>query len=429
MNDDLKPRILFVGHSPELHGAEYSLLRLVKELRPDFQIGILAPAGGPFESAIRELGLSFYSLNPRYPFALLHDKKSALPAFVDQLARETTRLNNSLPKFDLVHSNTMYVWEGAALAAHWGVPHIWNLREVPQASPTWRPALGWTRTFELLGLLSDRIVGVSQALLQALPETLHQQTSVIHNGLDAQALWSREESRHFFSKLGIPDSAKVALTVGNFIPEKGHLECLDWLAECLVKFPDWHCLWVGELHFSYPAVQQKIQALVLQDRIHCPGAIALMGQKMRGADLLLLPSLTEAFPTVLLEARCAGVPFLASDCGGAREIAAQGGGECWQNHDDAKAKCEQAFRGDWKVPTPNPQAFSMVAMAKAYAKVYRNALTQRPSPSTLSYRQASLAGLLELNADLSHHIYLQNSVDRLKAFRGLGRFFRWWFKA
>ena len=422
-------RILLVGHSPHLHGAEYSLLRLAQELKGRFQLGVLAPAGGPFEKAIQKLGLEFFAFDPCYPFGLILDHHCSLSNFIQQFSRETERLFNNLPKFDLVHSNTLYVWEGAALAAHWGVPHIWNLREIPQASPTWRPALGWTRTFQLLQELSDSLVCVSQALLEALPEHLRAQATVIHNGLDAPSLMSREESRRLLGAWGVPEWAKVALTVGNFIPEKGHGPLLEIAVDLLKKYPDWHLLWVGEQHFCYPELRQKIEALGLSSRIHCPGAVPQMGQKMSGADLYILPSLTEAFPTVLLEARCAKVPFLASDCGGAREIAAQGGGECWHSQEDARRKLESAFKGLWEVSPIQAQAFSMQNMGQAYGKLYEQWLDQKVSLEKIILRRAEISTLLELERDLGPVFYLQQKVARLRSLRGLGRFFRWYFKS
>jgi len=47
---------------------------------------------------------------------------------------------------------------------------------------------------------------------------------------------------------------------------------------------------------------------------------------MRTAKLLVLPSYSEAYPTVLLEALACGTPFLASDTGGVVDIANESGG-------------------------------------------------------------------------------------------------------
>jgi glycosyltransferase involved in cell wall biosynthesis len=166
--------------------------------------------------------------------------------------------------------------------------------------------------------------------------------------------------------MGCRPSAKIAVTIGNFIPEKGHLRLLDSLSVYLHQYPEWQCLWIGEHHFTYPDVVKRIQELGLQDRILCPGAVPKAGQNISGADLYLLPSLTEAFPTVLLEARLAGVPFLATDCGGAKEIAEAGGGWCAEYGSHFNEQLQSCFKGQLNAPVCNSSAFTMQSMATSY---------------------------------------------------------------
>ncbi len=51
-----------------------------------------------------------------------------------------------------------------------------------------------------------------------------------------------------------------------------------------------------------------------------------VGELMRGADLLVLPSLSENLPVVIVEAQATGLPVVASDVGGVREIVDERGG-------------------------------------------------------------------------------------------------------
>ena len=61
--------------------------------------------------------------------------------------------------------------------------------------------------------------------------------------------------------------------------------------------------------------------------LHLDGTVGFLGMRdhaavaelMRGADLLVLPSLAENLPTVVLEAQACGLPVVATDVGGTRE--------------------------------------------------------------------------------------------------------------
>jgi glycosyltransferase involved in cell wall biosynthesis len=68
-----------------------------------------------------------------------------------------------------------------------------------------------------------------------------------------------------------------------------------------------------------------LEALAADLRLN--GAVDFLGMRdhaavaelMRGADLLVLPSLAENLPTVVLEAQACGLPVVATDVGGTRE--------------------------------------------------------------------------------------------------------------
>ncbi len=78
----------------------------------------------------------------------------------------------------------------------------------------------------------------------------------------------------------------------------------------------------ADLHLDGPA-----RFLGLRDH-------AAVAELMRGADLLVLPSLAENLPTVVLEAHACGLPVVATDVGGTREALDPSAGRLVEPADD-----------------------------------------------------------------------------------------------
>ena len=77
---------------------------------------------------------------------------------------------------------------------------------------------------------------------------------------------------------------------------------------------------VGPLN---PSVNKLLTEEVLAtERVRTTGEISYedVGKELRNADALIMFSYYENMPCVILEALCSGVPVIASDVGGIREI-------------------------------------------------------------------------------------------------------------
>ena len=379
MHDCFMQHILFVGHSPNLAGAEYSMLRLIQNLPKTLTISVLAPSGGIFEKEIKKLNLNFYHLDYNYAFYMKKDGHGNLNNFLSVLATQVKGLTDKLSKPDIIHSNTFFVWEGALLAAHWKIPHVWNLREIIMDSPTWNPQMNLNHQCEAMNLLTDEFVCVSQALTDKLPTEFSSKARAVHNGYEVKTKCSRAESRIFFNeKFNIPTNGIVCLTIGNFIPEKGY----DWIfpicKNIIKENSNVFFLWIGAHHHSYNQIRSLIDDHQLQKNILTPGHIDFFNQYIKGADIYLLPSKTEAFPTTLLEAQFNNIPILSRECGGAHEIIEKGGGGYMCPHENPNE-----FETKLKEMIDNPIAletkkyyFTMERMVNGYMEVYLKAFNE-----------------------------------------------------
>lgn len=118
-----------------------------------------------------------------------------------------------------------------------------------------------------------------------------------------------------------PEKSIVLLHVGSFTPEKNHAGLLRIFANIRQQSGrPLHLVLVGD-----GPLRPEIQATAQNDpAVQFLGVRSDVSQLMAAADLLLLPSLTEGIPGVILEAGAQSLPTVAYDVGGVREVVKDG---------------------------------------------------------------------------------------------------------
>ena len=104
-------------------------------------------------------------------------------------------------------------------------------------------------------------------------------------------------------------TGKRILWIGRLERQKDPLLALDVIAATKGLQPT--MLGEGTLR---PVVEQRINALGLQDRVLCHGHVAAIEPFLAGADALLITSRYEGGPAVAVEALAQGVPVVSTDC-------------------------------------------------------------------------------------------------------------------
>jgi glycosyltransferase involved in cell wall biosynthesis len=110
----------------------------------------------------------------------------------------------------------------------------------------------------------------------------------------------------------------VLIFVGRICEPKGVLDLIDAFA--LARLPRATSLWFVGDGPAVDAVVQRGSQLGIATRIHLPGFTKDVLPMLRIADALILPSHSEGIPRVLMEACAAGVPTVATDLPGIREL-------------------------------------------------------------------------------------------------------------
>ena len=122
-------------------------------------------------------------------------------------------------------------------------------------------------------------------------------------------------------------AAGALLSVGAVIPGKGQDLLLDALAPLTGR--RWQCSCVGSLE-SDPAFVERLRRRVLDARLDgrvCfpgPQANTDLARSYAAADVLVLPSRTESYGMVVVEALARGLPVVAAEVGGVPEALGHG---------------------------------------------------------------------------------------------------------
>jgi glycosyltransferase involved in cell wall biosynthesis len=120
-----------------------------------------------------------------------------------------------------------------------------------------------------------------------------------------------------------PD-ARTLLFVGRLEPNKGVWELLALFETLAPRFPELRLRLVGDGP-ERPALERRLAASGLTGRVQIVGAVApeQVLRELRSADLFVFPSHYESWGLALVEAMAAGVPVVASDLPGCREVAGE----------------------------------------------------------------------------------------------------------
>jgi len=204
-----------------------------------------------------------------------------------------------------------------------GMPTVVTLRgtEVPQS-----------RDPVLVGKLrevfrdADFVIAVSESLRQlALIHGLAEERSaVVGNGVDVERFSPapRAEARR---RLGLSEHDRVLITVGGLVERKGFHRVIAAMPSLLENHPRLHYLVVGgpcPEGDMREALERQVAELGLTDRVHFLGPVAPDDLKwpLSAADVFVLASRNEGWANVILEAMVCGLPVVATDVGGNREV-------------------------------------------------------------------------------------------------------------
>lgn len=217
------------------------------------------------------------------------------------------------------------------LCTHEYRTHVIGLLATRGTSTSWIAfSRGWTmdnlkvRLYHLLDKsiirFADHIVAVSHAQKKKLQRLLIRENhiSVAYNSIMPE-VFDQVPPVNLRERFHFPPTSIVAISAGRFSREKGQRFLVEAALAARKSNPDLRFVLFGDGP-DYRDITAMIANAGESDTIVCPGHEKNLIGCLKGADILVNPSLSEGLPNIVLEGMAVHVPVIAAAVGGVPEM-------------------------------------------------------------------------------------------------------------
>lgn len=168
--------------------------------------------------------------------------------------------------------------------------------------------------------ISEHIFTVSKKLKEVISKKtpFGYKTTVVNNGYDPSSFYPKNKQK-CKKTLAIEEKKNLIIYVGSITAKKGIFNLLIAYKKLANKLPNTLLYLIG------PGDISRYKKICDKYKIKGTTFVGVVEHKkiplwLNSANVLVLPSFSEGFPTILAEAIGTGVPVVASDVGGVNEI-------------------------------------------------------------------------------------------------------------
>ncbi|NWF71308.1 MAG: glycosyltransferase family 4 protein [Chloroflexi bacterium] len=279
------------------------------------------------------LDVRLVTLNTRRDSPLTEDfVKSGIPRFdmgakrmidPDAWSRYVTMLRQE--QIDIIHAQDQdtNIYAAAAHVRH-GMPSVMTRHVLVEPMDTWKEATRARMVLTAAKYGFNRIVAVSEAVRQNFSKQAGiplNRIETIYNGIEVERFATRHKREAKRAEMGWEKDTPIVIMVAVLRRGKGHEVLFEAVPQIQAAVPNVRIKLVGEGELSETL---REQAKPYGDVVEFLGQRKDVPDLLGASDLLILPSLSEALPTVLIEAGAASLPLVATDVGGSAEIVESG---------------------------------------------------------------------------------------------------------
>lgn len=324
-----KSRIVYCTYNGDLGGGELRMFDHLSSTQfPKSELSVVVMGDGPFGERIRQLGIAVKYIRwqlggPRVRLCW----RTALSAL--KLLLHIIR-----QRAGVVFCNTYNdLLLAGPVAFVLGIPVIWRSRG--ELFPYLNRKRKWKRRL-LIWFLNH---GVTRILtiasydfdLAIVAGVQRSRLILLRQGVALERYQVDGNRSRTRSELGINSRVPVVTVLARLVPQKGHWHFLEALERLKAQVPEVHALVVGDVDFDESHLLQFKQSLIdhanklgLGDSVYFLGWRDDIPALLAASDVLVLPSLKDPLPTVLLEGMAARLPVIASRLPGPGEYVVDG---------------------------------------------------------------------------------------------------------
>ncbi|WP_026452207.1 glycosyltransferase [Aequorivita capsosiphonis] len=295
-------RILHISGKMDRAGAETMVMNLYRAInRKAFQFDfvVFSDKPGDFDSEIKSLGGKIYIIQEQNPIARMFALKNLL---IDH------------PEYKIVHghtllSNVFHMWA----AKEGGIKH--RISHAHSTSDKARNGVV-SKSYQLISkwginrFATEYISCGQDAASFLFP--YQKDVLLLPNAVDAVKLSRIGENQKEYIKEKFGFSGFKIVQIGRLQDVKNHSFTIHLAEFMKQKGLDFKVYFIGQGPLE-KEIRAEIAEKNLEDVIEMLGLRTDIPELMAGADAMLMPSLHEGFPVVLVESQAVGLPALISD--------------------------------------------------------------------------------------------------------------------